>query len=76
MRKLKVVDMARMRLFSLPSSIDLLVNLQTLCLHQCMLGDIAIIGKLKNLEILSIRGSDIIKLPEELGQLTKLRQLD
>ena len=76
MKKLKVVDMARMRLFSLPSSIDLVVNLQTLCLHQCMLGDKAIIGKLKNLEILSIRGSDIIKLPEELGQLTKLRQLD
>ena len=41
-----------------------------------MLGDIAIIGKLKNPEILSIRGYDIIKLPEELGQLTKLRQLD
>lgn len=75
-KKLKDVDMARMWLFSLPSSIDLLVNLQILCLHQYMLGDIAIIGKLKNLEILSIWGSDIKTLPEELGQRTKLRQLD
>lgn len=41
-----------------------------------MLGDIAIIGKFKNLEILSIWGSDIKTLLEELGQLTKLRQLD
>ncbi|KAH9688970.1 hypothetical protein KPL70_015284 [Citrus sinensis] len=33
-------------------------------------------GKLKNLEILSIDNSDIVQLPEALGQLTKLRLLD
>ncbi|KAH9733874.1 Disease resistance protein [Citrus sinensis] len=76
MRKLRVVDFTRMQLLLLPSSIDLLVNLQTLCLVECMLDDIAIIGKLKNLEILSFWGSGIVKLPEELGHLTKLRQLD
>ncbi|KAL9429737.1 hypothetical protein AB3S75_031538 [Citrus x aurantiifolia] len=76
MRKLRVVDFTRMQLLLLPSSIDLLVNLQTLCLVECMLDDIAIIGKLKNLEILSFWGSVIVMLPEELGHLTKLRQLD
>ncbi|KAL9427110.1 hypothetical protein AB3S75_033827 [Citrus x aurantiifolia] len=59
MRKLRVVDFTRMQLLLLPSSIDLLVNLQTLCLVECMLDDRAIIGKLKNLEILSFWGSGI-----------------
>ncbi|KAH9752599.1 Disease resistance protein [Citrus sinensis] len=76
MKTLRVIDLTRMRLFSLPSSIGLLANLQTLCLDQSMLGDIAIIGKLKNLEILSFLNSDIVRLPGELGQLTKLRLLD
>ena len=75
MRKLRVVDFTTMQLLLLPSSVDLLVNLQTLCLVECMY-DIAIIGKLKNLEILSFWGSGIVKLPEELVHLTKLRQLD
>ncbi|ESR63244.1 hypothetical protein CICLE_v10013992mg, partial [Citrus x clementina] len=67
-KKLRVLDLTRMRLLSLPSSIDLLVNLRTLCLNQSILGDMdtAIIGKLENLEILSF----------SLGQLTKLRLLD
>ncbi|KAK9214778.1 hypothetical protein WN944_006777 [Citrus x changshan-huyou] len=38
--------------------------------------DIAIIGKLENLEILSFVRSDIVQLPKALGQLTKLRLLD
>ncbi|ESR45735.1 hypothetical protein CICLE_v10003164mg [Citrus x clementina] len=74
-KKLRVLDLTRMRLLSLPSSIGLLVNLQTLCLNQSILGgiDIAIIGKLENLEILSFLQSD---MPKALGQLTKLRLLD
>ncbi|KAH9686764.1 putative disease resistance protein [Citrus sinensis] len=77
-KKLRVLDLTRMRLLSLPSSIDLLVNLRTLCLDQSILGDIdiAIIGKLGNLEILSFWRSDIVHLPKALGQLTKLRLLD
>ncbi|GAY66745.1 hypothetical protein CUMW_251260 [Citrus unshiu] len=72
MKKLRVVDLTRVRLFSLPSSIGLLANLQTLCLDQSMLGDIAIVGKLKNLEILSFLKSDIVRLPDELdGFFTK-----
>ena len=50
MRKLKVIDLTYMRLSSLPSSLKLLTNLQTLCLDQCVLGDIAMIGEMKNLE--------------------------
>ncbi|ESR45751.1 hypothetical protein CICLE_v10000198mg [Citrus x clementina] len=77
-KKLRVLDLTRMRLLSLPSSIGLLVNLQTLCLNQSILGgiDIAIIGKLENLEILSFLQSDIVELPKALGQLTNLRLLD
>ncbi|KAL9448028.1 hypothetical protein AB3S75_015492 [Citrus x aurantiifolia] len=77
-KKLRVLDLTRMRLLSLPSSIGLLVNLQTLCLDQSIFGgiDIAIIGKLENLEILSFLQSDIVELPKALGQLTKLRLLD
>ncbi|KDO36776.1 hypothetical protein CISIN_1g048566mg, partial [Citrus sinensis] len=76
MKKLRVLDFTRMQFSSFPSSIDLLVNLHTLCLDQSALGDIAIIGKLKNLEVLSFLMSDIMQLPEELGQLNKLRLLD
>ncbi|GAY67141.1 hypothetical protein CUMW_254200 [Citrus unshiu] len=43
MRELKVVDLTNMQLFSLPSSIDLLLNLRTLCLDHGTLGDITII---------------------------------
>ncbi|XP_024039419.1 disease resistance protein At4g27190 [Citrus clementina] len=76
MKKLRVLDFTRMQFSSFPSSIDLLPNLHTLCLDQSALGDIAIIGKLKNLEVLSFLKSDIMQLPGELGQLNKLRLLD
>ncbi|MFQ6635709.1 hypothetical protein Gotur_011398, partial [Gossypium turneri] len=46
-------------------------NLRALCLASCVLGDIALFGELKNLEIFAILGSDIEMLPEEIGQLTK-----
>ncbi|XP_022719742.1 uncharacterized protein LOC111277593 [Durio zibethinus] len=73
---LKVLDLTDMQFQSLPSSISLLTNLRTLCLDQCILGDIAGVGELKNLEILSLLGSDIEMLPKEIGELIKLRLLD
>ncbi|KAH9754621.1 putative disease resistance protein [Citrus sinensis] len=76
MTGLKVLDFTEMHLLPLPSSLGLLQNLQTLCLNYCNLGDIAIIGDLKKLEILSLRGSDVEKLVGEMGQLTQLRLLD
>jgi Leucine-rich repeat (LRR) protein len=74
--KLKVLDLTKMQLSSLPSSLGLLRNLQTLCLDQCVLGDIAVIGELKNLAILSLLHSHISQLPSEIGLLTRLRLLD
>ncbi|TXG65903.1 hypothetical protein EZV62_007178 [Acer yangbiense] len=47
-----------------------------LCRSACMLEDIAIIGDLERLEILSISYCDIERLPEEIGRLTRLRLLD
>ncbi|KAK8272989.1 hypothetical protein V6Z12_D11G374800 [Gossypium hirsutum] len=64
MKNLQVLILSNMNLSSLPSSISLLPNLRTLCLVECELGDIALIGELKNLEILCFD-----------GQLTKLKWL-
>ncbi|KAB2059885.1 hypothetical protein ES319_A11G338300v1 [Gossypium barbadense] len=74
-KNLKVLFLGGMNLSSSPS-ISLLGNLRALCLRNCVLGDIALFGELKNLEILSIASSDIEMLPKELGQLTKLKRLD
>ena len=41
-----------------------------------MLGDIAMIGEMKNLEILSLGLSEFKQLPGEIGLLTHLRMLD
>ncbi|GLT36286.1 hypothetical protein SLA2020_106750 [Shorea laevis] len=76
MQRLRVLDLTRIQMPSLPSSICLLKNLHTLCLDQSILGDICIIGELKNLEILSLWRSDIKKLPRKIGQLTRLKLLD
>jgi Leucine-rich repeat (LRR) protein len=45
--KLKVLDLTQMQLSLLPSSIGLFRNLQTLCIDQCVLGDIAAIAELR-----------------------------
>ncbi|KAK2640402.1 hypothetical protein Ddye_028197 [Dipteronia dyeriana] len=73
---LQVLHLIEINLHPLPTSLSCLLNLQTLCLDQCKLGDIAVIGDLKKLEILSFYGSNINKLPEELCILTRLRLLD
>ncbi|KAL5741068.1 hypothetical protein ACOSQ2_030248 [Xanthoceras sorbifolium] len=75
-KELKVLDLTRFHFLSLPSSLQLLANLQTLCLDQCVLGDISTIGALGKLEVLSLISSDIEHLPGEIGQLTRLRLLD
>jgi hypothetical protein len=75
--KLMVLDLIELQLSSsLISSLCFLRNLQTFCLDQCALGDIAVIGELKNLAILIIRESIISKLPKEIGLLCCLRLLD
>eukprot|EP00261_Vitis_vinifera_P039382 XP_019080625.1 PREDICTED: probable disease resistance protein At4g27220 isoform X4 [Vitis vinifera] len=76
MKQLKVLDLSRMQLPSLPLSLHCLTNLRTLCLDGCKVGDIVIIAKLKKLEILSLKDSDMEQLPREIAQLTHLRLLD
>ncbi|TYG71538.1 hypothetical protein ES288_D05G404900v1, partial [Gossypium darwinii] len=52
------------------------MNLRTLCLIDCQLSDISMLGKLKTLHILSLSGSHITELPTEAGDLENLRLLD
>ncbi|KAK2640397.1 hypothetical protein Ddye_028192 [Dipteronia dyeriana] len=73
---LQVLHLIEISLQPLPTSISCLLELQTLCLDRCELGDITFIGSLNKLKILSFSGSDIEKLPEEMRHLTKLRLID
>ncbi|KAJ4713098.1 Disease resistance protein [Melia azedarach] len=74
--ELRVLDLTYMDLSPPPSSLGLLKNLRTLCLHHCNLDNMAIIGALEKLEILSIQRSVIKQLPVEVRQLTRLRSLE
>ncbi|TKY49668.1 disease resistance protein [Spatholobus suberectus] len=77
MKELNELIMTGVTLSPIPSSITFLMKLRMLCLEQCMLGgELSIIGELENLRILSLSGSDIEKLPDELKKLTKLQIFD
>ncbi|KAK3420042.1 hypothetical protein EUGRSUZ_G00825, partial [Eucalyptus grandis] len=76
MEKLMVLTLTSICLVHLPKPFKFLENLHTLCLKYCSLEDVAILGKLKGLQILSIVDSEIQRLPKEIGQLTQLRLLD
>ncbi|CAN6700234.1 unnamed protein product [Malus baccata var. baccata] len=76
MKELKVLDVTRFSIQSLPSSLQSLKHLHTLCLDQCELVDITLVGQLTNLKILSLMDSKVKELPKEIGQLTSLRLLD
>ncbi|XP_050237707.1 uncharacterized protein LOC126687246 isoform X2 [Mercurialis annua] len=74
--KLKVLDFTGMHFDCLPSSINFLTNMQTLCLHRCHLDNLSIIGELRQLKILSLVDAYIVELPKEIEQLTRLKILD
>ena len=76
MEELKVLDLSKMHFASLPSSFCSLRNLRTLCLEQCELGDMFLLGELKTLEVLSFVDSHIKELPREMAKLSHLRLLD
>ncbi|PRQ18207.1 putative P-loop containing nucleoside triphosphate hydrolase, leucine-rich repeat domain, L [Rosa chinensis] len=76
MEKLKVLGLTEVDMVSLPPSLQLLKNVQTLCLEDCELEDVALVGYLSKLEILSFARSNIRQLPEEIGELIRLRWLD
>ncbi|KAL3750346.1 hypothetical protein ACJRO7_011358 [Eucalyptus globulus] len=75
-KKLQVLDFFGLSFASLPSSIEFLENLKSLCLDWCHLEDVTILGKLKGLQFLSLVRSAIARLPKEIGELTELRLLD
>ncbi|KAG4381935.1 hypothetical protein GLYMA_15G247400v4 [Glycine max] len=60
----------------LPPSLNLLINLRSLNLRRCKLGDIRIVAELSNLEILSLAESSFADLPVEIKHLTRLRLLN
>ncbi|XP_039172874.1 putative disease resistance protein RGA3 [Eucalyptus grandis] len=76
MRNIMVLGLTGIRLCHSLSPFQFLENLNTLCLNDCYLEDVAILGELKGLQILSLVNSNIYRLPKEMGQLTKLRLLD
>ncbi|XP_074269655.1 disease resistance protein At4g27190-like [Silene latifolia] len=77
MTNLKVLEMLFMNFEKgLPESIGKLKVLKTLHLVDCKLGDIKLIGELGSLLVLSLRGSTLEALPDEIGKLYKLRLLD
>ncbi|XP_044462367.1 uncharacterized protein LOC123193436 isoform X1 [Mangifera indica] len=75
-KELTVLDLTGFFFFSLPLSLSYLKNLKTLCLDNCLLEDLRILGELSKLEILSLLDSHIEQLPVEIGQLTRLKLLD
>ncbi|XP_031270765.1 uncharacterized protein LOC116129150 [Pistacia vera] len=75
-KEINVLVLTGIHFLSLPPSLCCLKKIRTLCLDGCMLGDVAIIGELNTLEILSFLNSDIEQLPSEIGQLTQLKLLD
>ncbi|KAM5582530.1 putative disease resistance protein [Rosa sericea] len=74
--KLTVLDLSNTGITLLPESFSLLINLQALCLDRCHNLDTYILGKLKKLEILSMRYCWVKKFSREMGNLINLRMLD
>ncbi|CAA2987039.1 disease resistance At4g27190-like [Olea europaea subsp. europaea] len=76
MKELRVLDITSVRI-QIPSSIQLLTNLRTLCLDDCTLNiENSTIGNLKKLEVLSFYCSDLDHFPDDIAQLSDLRSLD
>ncbi|XP_062015359.1 disease resistance protein RUN1-like [Rosa rugosa] len=74
---LRVFDLSFTSISSLPPSFSFLTNIQVLKLDFChKLSNISILGKLKKLEILSMRELPLKKFPKQIGELTSLRKLD
>ncbi|XP_044478091.1 probable disease resistance protein At4g27220 [Mangifera indica] len=75
-KNLRVLDLSETQLSSLPMSLSFLVNLRTLYLNGCKLGDLSIIGDLSKLEILSLYGSNVREIPISFSRLTHMRLLN
>ncbi|CAJ2673476.1 unnamed protein product [Trifolium pratense] len=76
MGSLTTLDLSCLNLSSLPTSVRFLTDLKMMCLFSCVLENMDAIEALQNLEILHLWQCSMIKLPREIGKLTKLRMLD
>lgn len=78
MTSLKVLNLSKTRIKSLPDTLFKLENLQILILRDCerlvMLS--SKVGSLQSLEVLDLGGTEIFKLPDEVGKLASLRHLE
>ncbi|KAM4105833.1 hypothetical protein ACB094_04G023100 [Castanea mollissima] len=74
---LRVLDLYDTRIISLTSSISSLINLRVLYLNNCseLVELPPELEKLKSLEILDLRSTGILTLPEQLAQLRSLKCL-
>ncbi|KAK9726930.1 hypothetical protein RND81_05G246700 [Saponaria officinalis] len=77
MANLKVLSLSNIDFKrGLPTSMGQLKRLKTLHLHDCLLMDVTLISNLSNLLVLSLRGSTLEELPNDIGKLCTLRLLD
>ncbi|XP_039173596.1 disease resistance protein At4g27190 [Eucalyptus grandis] len=74
-RELEVLCLRSMHITTLSFLIET-TKLQKLYLDNCIVEDVASLGKLKALQTLSFVGSAIYRLPKEIGELTNLRSLN
>ncbi|XP_048135688.1 disease resistance protein At4g27190-like [Rhodamnia argentea] len=75
MKELRALCLCSRSITSLPSPTENLGNLQSLIIN-CHLKDVAILGNLMALQILSFAGYTISRLPKKIGELTNLRSLN
>ncbi|XP_044475647.1 uncharacterized protein LOC123203365 isoform X2 [Mangifera indica] len=75
MKELKVLELKGVHLLPPPPSFVSLTNLKGLCLLNCSLGDITIMGELRKIETLEFVGCDFEQLPERFKHLTGLKLL-
>ncbi|GLU09184.1 hypothetical protein SLE2022_260570 [Rubroshorea leprosula] len=76
MPNLRVLNFTKVHFSPLPLSISLLKHIHTLHISESILENIAFIGELRSLEVLSLSGCDLEELPMQIGQLTQLKLLN
>ncbi|GJU32009.1 NB-ARC domains-containing protein [Tanacetum coccineum] len=74
MKEAEVIDFAHNNIYSLPKLLNRLTRLRMLNLaRNRSLHDVAILGELKQLEILILTGTGITEIPHDIGKLVNLR---